>query len=216
MTDCTRTDIRDVLPDWVNGSLDEAAAAEVGEHLTMCAACGAEVELLRSMRGVMASAPEIDLHRVAAAVVQHTIPSRALAHRRRAWPVVLGGLAVAASVAIGMLLIQRTMPESGPPQPVAQIRGDDPASQTTDRPVAPDDSAEHAERSRRDSPAVRQPADAPIEPSMRLAASEVRASGGLGDLDVDELEALLRRLDAIEALPQTSPAPTVITNIEVQ
>ena len=215
MTDCTRTDIRDALPDWVNGSLDEAAAAEVGEHLTMCAACGAEVELLRAMRGVMASAPDIDVRRVAESVVQRTIPSRAPAHRRSRWPAVLGGLAVAASVVIGMLLIQRTDPESGPPQPVAQIR-DDPAPQTTDRPVAPDDSAEDAERSERDSPAVRQPADAPIEPAMRLAASEMRVSGGLGDLDVDDLEALLRRLDAIEALPQTSPAPTLITNLEVQ
>ena len=216
MTDCTRTDIRDALPDWVNGSLDDAAAAEVGEHLTMCAACGAEVELLRAMRGVLASAPDIDVRRVAESVVQRTIPSRAPAHRRSRWPAVLGGLAVAASVAIGMLLIQRTDPESGPPQPVAQIRGDDPAPQTTDRAVAPDDSAEGAERSERDPPATRQPAGAPIEPAMRLAASEMRVSGGLGDLDVDELEALLRRLDAIEALPQTSPAPTLITNLEVQ
>lgn len=215
MTDCTRTDIRDVLPDWVNGSLDEAGAAEVGEHLMTCSACGAEVELLRSVRGVVASAPEIDVPRVAAAVVQRTIPLRAPAHRRTRWPAALGGLAVAASVAIGMLLIQRTDPESGPRQTVAQIRGDDPAPATTDGPVAPDDSTD-AERSRADSPAVRQPAAAPIEPAMRLAASEMRVSGGLGDLDVDELEALLRRLDAIEALPQTSPAPTVTTNLEVQ
>jgi hypothetical protein len=216
MTDCTRTDIRDALPDWVNGSLDEAAGAEVGEHLTMCAACGAEVELLRAVRGVMASAPDLDVHRVAETVVQRTIPSHAPAHRRTRWPAVLGGLAVAASVAIGMLLIQRTDPESASPPPVAQIRGDDPAPQNTNRPVAPDDSAEGAERSGRDSPGVRQAPDAPIEPAMRLAASEMRVSGGLGDLDVDELEALLRRLDAIEALPQTSPAPTVITNLEVQ
>lgn len=216
MTDCTRTDIRHALPIWVNGLLDEATAAEVGEHLTMCAACGAEVELLRAMRGVMTSAPDVDVHRVAKSVVQRTIPSRAPAHGRSRWPAVLGGLAVAASVAIGMLLIQRTEPQSGPPPPVAQIRGDDPPPQTTDRLVAPDDSAENAERSERDSPAVRRPADAPIEPAMRLAASEMRVSGGLGDLDVDELEALLRRLDAIEALPQTSPAPTVITNLEVQ
>jgi anti-sigma factor RsiW len=215
MTDCTRTDIRDALPDWVNGSVDEAAAAEVGEHLTMCAACGAEVELLRAMRGVMVSAPDIDVHRVAETVLQRTMPSRAPAHRPSRWPAVLGGLAVAASVAIGMLLIQRTDPESGSPPLVAQIRGD-PAPQTTDRAAEPDDSSEGAERSERDSPAARQSADAPIEPAMRLAASEMRVSGGLGDLDVDELEALLRRLDAIEALPQTSPAPTVTTNLEVQ
>jgi hypothetical protein len=39
-------------------------------------------------------------------------------------------------------------------------------------------------------------------------------SGGLSDLEVDQLEALLRRLDAIEALPQTSPAPLLTTDLE--
>ena len=159
MTDCPRTDIRDALPDWVHGSLDDAATADVAEHLSTCATCAAEAQLLRSIRAVMPREPRIDVQRVAAAVVERTSSPRRSGHRGPGWRTALGGVAVAASVALGVLLIQRDDRATASPDPVV---------------------------------------------------------GGLADLRVDQLETLLHRLDAIEALPQTSPAPTLITHLEVR
>jgi len=40
--------------------------------------------------------------------------------------------------------------------------------------------------------------------------------GGLGDLEEDQLAALLRRLESMDAVPPISPAPAVITDFDIQ
>jgi hypothetical protein len=80
---------------------------------------------------------------------------------------VVGGLAIAASVIFGALLIQ----------------GDDDPAGVSD---------------------------------IRAANAELPVAGGLSGLEEDQLEALLVRLDAMEALPQTSTAPAIFTNVAVQ
>ena len=118
MTDCPRTDIRDILPDWVNGSLEHDAADDVAEHLTTCAACRDEADLLGQLRVALSAEPAIDVHRVAATVVARTSSVGVHARRSRPWRAVVGGLAVAASVIFGALLIQR----AGDPDPIAERR----------------------------------------------------------------------------------------------
>jgi hypothetical protein len=68
MVDCTRDDIRDLLPDLVHDQLGPAERARVEQHLAECAECAAELKLLRSMRAHAFATPEIDVDRIAAAV----------------------------------------------------------------------------------------------------------------------------------------------------
>src|SRR5262245_8007267 len=48
MRDCPDGAIRDLLPLYVSGQLDDASQAQVETHLQGCADCAAEVELLRA------------------------------------------------------------------------------------------------------------------------------------------------------------------------
>lgn len=167
MTDCPRSEIRDLLPDWVNGSLERDAAADVSEHLTTCAACRDEANLLGRLRVVLSPEPEIDVRRVAERVVERTSARGGPVARGKSWRAVAGGLAIAASVVFGALLIQGE---------------DDPAAVS----------------------------------DLRAANAELPVAGGLSGLEEEQLEALLVRLDAMEALPQTSTAPAIVTNVAVQ
>ena len=167
MTDCPRSEIRDLLPDWVNGSLDRDAAADVSEHITTCAACRDEADLLRRLRVVLSPEPAIDVRRVAERVVARTSTRGGVAARGKSWRAMVGGLAIAASVIFGALLIQN----DHDPGAIADVGA---------------------------------------------ANAELPVAGGLSGLEEEQLEALLARLDAMEALPQTSTAPAIFTNVAVQ
>jgi hypothetical protein len=68
MVDCTRDDIRDLLPDLVHDQLGPAERARVEQHLAECADCAAELKLLRSLRAGAFATPDVNIDRVAAAV----------------------------------------------------------------------------------------------------------------------------------------------------
>ncbi len=68
MTDCSRDEIRDLLPDLVHDQLDPAARARVEQHLAQCADCAAELQLLRTLRATAFPVPELNVDRIAAAV----------------------------------------------------------------------------------------------------------------------------------------------------
>lgn len=57
MNDCLDAELRDQLPDFVQGTLDAAATSRVAAHLATCPACTAEVAMLRSARMVLRRAP---------------------------------------------------------------------------------------------------------------------------------------------------------------
>lgn len=212
MTDCPRAEVRDVLPEWVNGTLDEATASDVAEHVATCAACADEAELIRAMRGILVREPAIDVHRVARAVAAQTTPAARRTTRRAPWLVVAGGLALAASVLFaGLLLRDGDAPSAARDlsTPVAGAGRGQPAGAT----VAPDDSSHRLSPAPVDSPA---PNRGTPEPVSRLADAGLPVGGGLGDLGEDQLAALLRRLESMDAVPPISPAPAVITDFDIQ
>jgi len=93
MTDCQQNEIRDRLPEYVHGTLGAAERAQVEAHLAGCAACRADVALLRSMSAAMArSAPAVDVQRIVtaakAARAAHGVPKTRpeLAQMRRPVP----------------------------------------------------------------------------------------------------------------------------------
>jgi hypothetical protein len=204
MTDCPYAEMRDLLPDWVHGSLNGSAASQVARHVAACAACRAESELLRSMRSALHREPTIDIQRVAAAVTARTLGA---SHRRaspRPWRFIAGGIAVAASLLIGALLLRS---DAGPAATMTPVAVTMPTGRAEDSAAA---------RVPADSPALAVAPAAVPEPVIRLADAGLAGGTALAELGDDQLEALLRRLDAMEALPETSPAPAILTDFEVR
>lgn len=80
MTECPNGEIRDRLPDFVHDQLSTTARATIAAHVAGCAACTAEVALLRELRGTLRDAPVIDVGRIVAAL---RTPPRVSRYRRR-------------------------------------------------------------------------------------------------------------------------------------
>jgi hypothetical protein len=68
MSDCSRDDIRDLLPELLHDQLDPEERARAEQHLAECADCAAELRLLRSMRAAAFPTPALNVDRIAAAV----------------------------------------------------------------------------------------------------------------------------------------------------
>ncbi len=68
MTECMNAEMRDALPDYLNGTLDSARTAEVRAHVAACDECAAELELLRVVAASAPSAPPMDVARIANAI----------------------------------------------------------------------------------------------------------------------------------------------------
>lgn len=73
MTDCPNAEIRDLLPEYLNGTLAAARRADVEAHVAGCAECTAELEMLRLVRETWGQAPAVN---VASIVDQLPRPAR--------------------------------------------------------------------------------------------------------------------------------------------
>lgn len=93
MTGCER--IRAVLPDWVRGELDAAEAEAVAVHVTDCAECRAEADLLRLLAAAPPAVPAGLADRIRTEVARDR--PAAVAGGRPWW-----GLAAAAVAAVAL------------------------------------------------------------------------------------------------------------------
>lgn len=186
MDDCVNGEIRDLLPELVSGTLPAGEVARVQEHVRACAACAAEVELLRTARAAMRIAPPMNTARIAAAVQAST--SRRLAARRI--PARAGRIAaLSLIVVLGVLGLWSTrdtavVPDAGGAPAVTAAAGE---PQT-----------------------VKQP-DPVTQPVVATRAPVQLALGGdMSQLDDAELVALMQEVAALEAMPGAEAAPLAI------
>lgn len=70
MTDCSNAEIRDLLPEYLAGTLAVARRAEVEAHVAACTDCAAEIEVLRLVREAWAEAasPAVNVGAIVAAL----------------------------------------------------------------------------------------------------------------------------------------------------
>lgn len=97
--------IRDLLPGYSLGILDEEEKSGVKEHLAVCAACRAELASFREVTGMLAAAaPRRDLPAGLEARIMRAVRGRSSAERparsRSPWPA-LTGIAAALAVTLG-------------------------------------------------------------------------------------------------------------------
>src|SRR6476469_4374424 len=87
MTECSNVEMRDRLPDLANDSLERAVRELVMVHLTECASCTAEIEILRTTRLILVhTTPKVNVAGIVSALPQYGVTSIASAPtRNRNW-----------------------------------------------------------------------------------------------------------------------------------
>ena len=199
MNDCPNADVRDLLPDLAHGRLGGDVRAQVEQHLTTCADCRAELELIRSVSRSLAAAPAVDVGRIVAALpTAHADQRRPVGVRgfggwRRAAAIVA---VTAGLVATGVWSRSRGGSTESGPGPVTA-----PAITIAESPAVPSRPADTigSRRDARDSqprPEKRQPA---------TAEAPLLAVGELGDLSVAQLNSVLASLEDIDGIPSAEP-----------
>ena len=180
MNDCMNGDIRDLLPELVNGTLPGEDALLVQAHVRECVDCAAEVELLRSARAAMRLAPTMDTARIAAAVQAST--AQRLAARRV--PARVARIASLSLIVILAVVALWPTPEVEPASQVANVAGEDVR------------------------PAVEQGTAA--EPRAARAPTQLALGGDMSGLEEEELLALLEEVSALEPMPGEEPVSLAI------
>lgn len=191
MNECVNAEVKEALPDLLNGRLSALDTATMNAHVESCADCRAELELLRQAKTSALLAPRMDAAKIAAAirpyprVPAHVEPARPVAARFRTLRIA----AVAAIVAVGGLLWS-----------VSSRDNADPVARTAVNTASPAD-----------------PAAAPAEiaspravPDLAQKANETQVAslslvGSTSDLSDADLELLVAELDAMESLPAEEP-----------
>ena len=200
MSECTSGELRDLLPELVNGRLEERMQRMVEAHVASCTVCADELALLRSLRPALARGPAIDTGRIAAAVLAQTAghAGRAPARKEIAnrWRVAIAAAALLAAGALGY---------------VAKTRGSSESPEIAVVPAA-------APRSASPSVPVRPPQhEVAIAPphattTARSAATSLASAGvieNVSDLSDDEVRALTASLDDISAIPNAGLSPDI-------
>jgi hypothetical protein len=190
MIDCANSEVRDQLPDLLTGGLEEAggaaAVARVEAHLSTCAACRAELELLRAARRTFAgNAAGVDVARIAAGV-------RPVRYRRSGWSSgqwrIAAGVLIAAIGAGAVGVRQRENPSGAAPPSLAVDRGAQ-ASPVSGDPAADVSSPQVASLA---APVARDEAELTVTPPVAVLSDE-------------RLAALIAEIEQIQAVPLAEP-----------
>jgi len=202
MSECTDGELRDLLPELVNGRLDAETQRAVEAHVAGCEECAEELALLRSLRPVLMREPEVDARKIAAAVhAQSALQPRRDAvrpHVSAPWRVAIAAAALLAVSAIGYAVVRRG---SGSEE-VAVVHAGDSIPKDTAHGTAP-------------APVVATPRAAPVhEPPQQVAvtpphgaapgaaaAASVGVLDNLSDLSDDDVRSLTASLDGMSSVP---------------
>jgi anti-sigma factor RsiW len=219
MSECTNGELRDLLPELVNGRLSAAMQRTVEAHVAACTECAEELALLRSLRPALTRAPAIDTHRIAAAVQARTagtarhLPSRAGVTTRvtTRWRVAIAAAALIAVSALGY--VARTHRATGAQSVAVTEAPRDGANDTSNREL-PVPETVHA-------PLLAPPRSAPVQthgqevavaPPQAAVPSTVASTGvldNLSDLSDDDVRTLTASLDKLSSIPGADPSPGI-------
>lgn len=196
MSDCINVEMRDLLPDLARGALTGPSRVALDAHLATCAACRAELEVVRKAHAALSAAPPVDSARIAAAVTRATALRReattsvAQARRRRAWgsgaPARRAWLAAASVAAIAAAALLASNLRRDPALP-----GDAPVVVQGEAPAAP-------------TPVGSEPTR-PVTPRP-ISDAELVMGGGVSDLADADLESLLDVLQQVDTALDVEPA----------
>ena len=210
MNDCPNADIRDQLPDLLHDRLDVSMRAAVMAHVDDCVDCRSELELLRSVQGMLtARTPRVDINYVVNALPKRAPQSMRVMPRRRVW----SDWRIAAAVTVlavgsGSFAVLRQGGVSSAVVPPAVSQANPVVSDSTGRSaiVTPDSirRVANADGSQAVSPS------APVATNDQSTSAGLATTARLADLNERQLQALLDQIDQLQAVPITEPEPVTI------
>jgi hypothetical protein len=219
MSECTNGELRDLLPELVNGRLDAEMQHRVEAHVASCTECAEELELLRSLRASLTREPAIDTQRIAAAVRAHTggAANRG-ASRAGITPRWRVAIAAAALFAAGALSYVVGTHRAHGTENVAVVHTSPVGIEDTAGRAPPAPETAHA-------PLVTSPRLAPVQtPPEQVAVAPPRVSPpvtapptvtsigmieNLSDLSDDDVRTLTASLDGLSSIPDADPSPGI-------
>ena len=108
MTDCENAEIRDLLPDYVHGTLSADALRRVEAHIADCGLCSEEWALLRRLGVALSAQAPVNIAAIVAALPPSPAQRRPLLQQR--WLRMAAGLVFV--VGAGSLFVARTNREA--------------------------------------------------------------------------------------------------------
>jgi len=207
MNECTNGELRDLLPELVNGRLDAAMRQAVETHVASCAECAEELSLLRSLRPALVHEPSIDAQRIAAAVRARTsAPARLQQPRSRIptrWRMAIAAASLLAVSALGYELRSRRAPGREEVAAVPATRNA--AGETTSRASA----AHEPVRPTKSTSTRTAPQQMTIAPSPARTLANAGVLDNVADLSDDDVRALTASLDGLPSVPDADPSPGI-------
>jgi len=192
VSDCVNAEVKEALPDLLNGRLSALDTATMNAHVESCADCRAELELLRQAKTSALLNPGMDAAKIAAAIPPyprvraHVEPSRPAAARFKALRIA----AVAVLAAAGGLVWSVASRDGGEPVARTAVNTAYPDASVSQPPAAASSSTESA----------------PIaNASSETQVASLSLVGSTSDLSDADLELLVAELDEMEPLPAEEP-----------
>jgi anti-sigma factor RsiW len=200
MNKCTDSNIQEMLPDLLHGTLAEGERMRVEKHMATCESCQEDLDVLRTVKNAAVFAPSIDVDRVVRQILpyQTIIPETERPATKRPVSTRMVSWLVAASlmlVALGggsVLMQSNSVPRaSSPDQKLAGAVAKTPES-------AKPSPAESVV-------AVLPPAQTTVTPRPHALALAAEADG----LSDGSLVQLMNDMDTFDALPGSEPDPVL-------
>ena len=203
MTECINTEVREALPDLLNGRLSVLDTATMNAHIEACAECRAELELLREIRGSRI-VPRMDAARSASAIAPYGGSSVVAPPHVGRWVISrLGVLRIAAAVVFvaagGWALSTSSYWPASKAAVGERVVAVAPVAATSgaSEPVA--------------SGVTTQPAATRAGAETEVASLSL--VGGTDDLSDADLEKLVSDIETIDAMPAAEP-PSVTATVD--
>ena len=198
MNRCTDSNVQEMLPDLLHGTLAADARARVEAHLATCGECREEFEVLRTVKGAAVFAPRIDIDRVVRQIppYQTIVPvtERPARTRMVSW-LVAAALAVVV-IGGGSLVLTRPNNETARPAVAGNTNPPQVAKPAEPTPVG----SRIPAAGTNDRTAV---ATAPTRPRALVLAANV------DDLSDGDLVQLMNDMSRFDALPSSEPDPVI-------
>jgi anti-sigma factor RsiW len=196
MNRCTDSDIQELLPDLLHGTLAAHARKRVEAHVATCGECREELDVLRTIKTAAVFAPRIDVDRVVRQIPPYRtiapVTERPVRTRAVSW-------LVAATMAIvviggGSLVLMKP-----------KVVNDPRAVASTQRPPAPNPAESTATSRIPAAGATGRTAVVSAPPHPRALA----LAANVDDLSDGDLVQLMNDMNRFDALPASEPDPVI-------
>lgn len=212
MTDCMNAEVRDALPDLMNGRLSDIDKATMTAHVESCADCREELRLLQEIKASAPMAPRMDVSRIVAALpaampatIDHLV-DRAPARARPRSSMVWKAMAAAALLVTGTLTFATSRHQAVGISPSA-------SGAAVSSAAAPQ-AAKTGMSGEATGAAVATAVPAVVAAAARPVAgarTELSLTGGVQDLGDEQLQSLLNDLENVQGLPAAEPEAVTIS-----